>query len=626
MKAVNSGGKDREVEPKVTRRGIKMRGAIAGVAAVSALTLGGGLIAPPQQAHAAGLDDVTNWLNGKGGLDGDPYHQVLDAIVNKAGAKLASEWRTELCASGATATNGQGGTADCSQSTGTGIAVVLPSHIEGVPDTVWNNTIDKINNDNTLFGWLGVNKLIRQIITDLGGSTAQPPIAQGTAKVIGDGFQFALASTGGKATAISYLPFSVATAGASGGRTSFAIAVIGMANAWNTDSVPIKIVGIDTGLAIPGVKRLDCLGAVTAAYAEGVGGCANILGTLDGRVLTGGKIPEVQAAVTNPFALLEILSDPSSVLTKLVTGILNGSSLQDLLTADIGRLTIGGDRNGAKILGQQLPNLVAFTSDYGLINPITVSWLGQNLTIFPRTGEINHKSTPNYLALPQLSGTFDPSQLMPGVTGLSLDNLNFGLFNLFANGNSNPLGGLLGTNNATALAAPSSANLDSNSALRAATTETLTNNVQAATTPSGTESRSVPEGTAALPRLKNLPSVSAPGIQHSAPSASDTAGTQHSFVPSRPSFLDGHTQSNTPANPAPNLAPAPAPSLGTPPNLGGSLNSGPAQPAPAPAPAAPASPFTGPAGGGSAPTTGGSPAVSSPTGGSPSAGAPTTGQ
>ncbi|GED98685.1 hypothetical protein [Gordonia crocea] len=222
---------------------------------------------------------------------------------------------------------------------------------------------------------------------------------------------------------------------------------MGIANAWNTEKITTSLLGVTTPISIPGIKRLDCLGVVAGAYAEGVGACGNVLGTLDGRVLTGDRsIPEFQAGLTNPLAMLEILSDPSGTMGDLVTGLLTGAPLQDLLTSDFVRLTVGGDRDGAKIGSLQLPNLVALTSHYGLINPIKINWLGQTLTIFP-TAKINGKTTPNYVALPQLTGSFDASQLTPSFSGLSFDNINLGLLDLFSG--SNPLSGLLGGTSTT---------------------------------------------------------------------------------------------------------------------------------------------------------------------------------
>jgi len=247
-------------------------------------------------------------------------------------------------------------------------------------------------------------------------------MASGVAKVIGSGYQFALATGGGEATAISYLPYSLATAGASDGRKSVAFALLGIANAWNTSEVPIYLGGFDTGLAIPGIQRLDCLGAVTAAYAEGVGACANILGTLDGRVLTGDRsIPELQAALTNPFALLDVFNDTDGVLGRVVEGLLTNQPLQDILTADVARLTVGGDRTGA----WGLPNLVALTSTYGFQQPIVITVAGQQVTLFPnfKTGDVNGNNGPNYLALPY--GNLQTPNTNFGISGLDSFTLPF---------------------------------------------------------------------------------------------------------------------------------------------------------------------------------------------------------
>ncbi|NNG98868.1 hypothetical protein [Gordonia araii] len=285
-----------------------------------------------------------------------------------------------------------GGTADCSQSSGTGIAVVVPDPVYVLPLDIW--------------------------------PLPSRPLPSGTAKVIGSGIQFALASTGGKATAISYLPLSLATAGASGGRTSTSFALLGIANAWNTDPISVGVTPVLGALPlIPAIQRLDCLGAVTAAYAEGLGACGNLLGTFDGRILTGDRsIPELQAAITNPFALLDVFTDTDGVLERVIGGLLTGQSLQDIFTADIARLTVGGDRTGQ----YGLPNLVALTSTYGFQEPITIDWLGQKVVLFPtfKDGDVNGNKGPNYLALPHvIPGT--PTLNLPTVTGLNSFTLPF---------------------------------------------------------------------------------------------------------------------------------------------------------------------------------------------------------
>ncbi len=366
---------DRPIEPKPHRQSPRWVAAMAAIVATMAMTFA---VAGGQgQARAAGLDP--------GSGSGAGLADIVNSIANGVLQPVADQWRIDMCASGAT---GPGGKADCSMSTNVGIAMVVPGTIELVPKVPYD---------------------IAQALLHL----PDAPVAEGSARVIGDGVKFALASTGGKATAIAFLPISLATAGASGGRTSVAFAIVGVANAWNTDEIGTSLLGDTSPLgiplvSIPAIKRLDCYGVVAAAYAEGVGACGNLLGTLDGRIVqtNDSPLPQLQLGLTDPTS---VLTDPATILTGVLQSLLASPS-NDLipftLSKDFGRLTLGGK------------DLLAFTSDYGFSGPVSVGWLGQKLTFLDKTTHINGKDRINYLGLP----TFTPGtptgigDLIPSVT------------------------------------------------------------------------------------------------------------------------------------------------------------------------------------------------------------------
>ncbi|GAB17749.1 hypothetical protein GOEFS_038_00160 [Gordonia effusa NBRC 100432] len=343
---------------------------------MATLTVSVALVGGQGQARAAVLDP--------GNSSGASLSDLINNIANGALQPIADQWRIQMCSSG-----GSTGGANCSQSTNIGIAMVVPGTIELVPRLPYG-----IAQAATLFpiDLLG-------IIPDL----PDAPEASGSATVIGDGVKFALASTGGKATAIALLPLSVATAGASGGRTAIAFAVLGIANAWTTDEIKTSILSIETPISIPAIERVDCFGVLTAAYAENVGACANVLGTFDAKLDL--KKNQLQFGLTNPAGLAD---DPTSIFTELITTLLttgNLPALSTLLTEDFARLYLGGDE------------LLGLTSDYGFSEPVTVSWLGQKVTLFPKMTAANGEQRPNYLGLPTLTtGAFDPTQVLATIT------------------------------------------------------------------------------------------------------------------------------------------------------------------------------------------------------------------
>ncbi|GAC67849.1 hypothetical protein [Gordonia soli] len=378
--------RSRKSDRRRKRKQARFRAA-AGVASVAAVAaIGAGQVVGQGQAHAALLDDVNKVkalnLNPAAGLG-----NVVGNIVNNAATQgLLSQWRINACGTG-----GQNGGADCTGSTGTGVAVVMPGTLDLVPVVVY----DPVKN--------AYNTVLVQGLLSILGLDGKIPDAQlpvGSAKVIGSGFQFAYASTGGSATAISYLPISLATAGASGGRTAYAFALVGIANAWTTDDVPVTILGANTGLEIPGVKSVGCYGGLTAGYAEGVGACANIAGTLDFRLDQRPQLHEVQLGLTDPTA---VLVDPASVFGSVITQLLNGQPLS--LSKDFVRLTVGGDQ------------FLSLTSDYGTQDPITVDWLGARVTLNPET-VVNGVSKPNHLGVPtiQLGGFDGVHDLLPVIS------------------------------------------------------------------------------------------------------------------------------------------------------------------------------------------------------------------
>ena len=340
-----------EKQDRRRKRKAGQRAAAGAVAVAAATTLSFGQTVGAGHADAGVADDIVN------------------SIVDGAGT-VAGVWNIDVCATGETK-----GNANCDAATKLGVAVVLPDEISVIPSG--NNT------------------------------------AHGSAVVKGSGYEFALAGREGKATAIAYLPVSLATAGATDGRTAWSFAVLGMANAWTTDATDVTAWHDGPRLtSVPGVKSVGCYGGLTAGYAEGVGACSNVLGTFDFRYseldetkhnLT---IPEVQFALTDPTA---VLSDPAGVFADVISDLLQGRT--PTLSKDFTRLTVGGDRTDA----YGLPVLLTLTSDYGTQAPIVVHWLGSSVTFNP-TVTVNGKVKPNHLGLPVITlGDVDTAQLLPTV-------------------------------------------------------------------------------------------------------------------------------------------------------------------------------------------------------------------
>ncbi len=417
----------------------------AGAAALATVAaVGAGQVISPEPAVAVTIPGV-------GEID-NPVGQLGELIAgianNEATQEALKAFRIELCAGGGTS-----GGADCSKSTGTGIAVILPTRIELVPrvddgddtDVLYNETQDYLNNPPTepvrddfpdgvagdaafaaAYGQYLIALGVQQTAVagagaiGIGVPIPDAPLTEGSAKVIGSGFQFALASGGGKATAISYLPVSLATAGASDGRTAISFAVVGMANAWTTSEIPVTVLGSSEILgiqlpSIPAIQQVSCYGGITGAYAEGVGACANVAGTFDFRLDLLKDSPEVQFGLTDPSA---ILVDPAGVFAQVITQILNGEPIS--LSKDFARLSAGGDYD---LLGG---NFVRFTSDYGTQAPIVINWLGQELTLNPMV-TVNGQERPNHLGAPVLVfDTLDTGEIVP-VIGVPEIEFPFGI-------------------------------------------------------------------------------------------------------------------------------------------------------------------------------------------------------
>lgn len=404
-----------KVARRENRKQRRQHRAIAGAAALATVAaIGAGQVAEPTAAEAAILpgipseiDDLRDWS--KGFDSGNPLGSLVTTIGNGALADIAEQWRIQSCMSG-----GVRDGADCSQSStelgGIGLAVVLPDRIEVVPVAIYDPVKGVFD---TLSGSV-LGDIIRWLGIDLPPTMTDGPATEGSATVAGNGFQFALAYRGGDATATSYLPLSIATAGASDGRTARSFALIGMAHAWNTGPLDVTVLG-ETITTIPGVQGVGCYGGLTGAYADGVGACANVLGTFDFRWQQPNG--ELQFALTDPTALI---ADPggvlgglgADVLEGLLAGVLSGSGIDFdgdwmSLSKDFARLSIGGDYDLFS------GNFLRLTSDYGFTAPITVDWLGSTVTFRPLV-EVNGELRPNRLGLPVIEfGQLDTGELVP---------------------------------------------------------------------------------------------------------------------------------------------------------------------------------------------------------------------
>lgn len=404
-----------KVARRENRKQRRQHRAIAGAAALATVAaIGTGQVAEPAVAEASPITDAINSFTNLQNMYGNnPLGTVLADLSNDDLAEIVRAWRIELCASGAS-----NGGADCSESSTDmgcfGVTIVMPGSLELVPVGVYGTVKDAYA---VIPSWVkdGANLILVPLFgSGLPDSIADEPTTENSSTVRGNGFQFAMAYRGGDATAISYLPISLATAGASDGRAAFSFALIGTAHAWNTDPLDVTVLGNEVG-QIPGVKGVGCYGGLTAAHAEGVGACANVAGTFDFRWKeTNG---EIQFGLTDPTALL---ADPGGVLggvggevlSGLVSALLGGEDIDFdsewfALSKDFARLSIGGDYDLFS------GNFLRLTSDYGFTAPITVDWLGSTVTFRPLV-EVNGELRPNRLGLPVIEfGQLDTGELVP---------------------------------------------------------------------------------------------------------------------------------------------------------------------------------------------------------------------
>ncbi|MGV9712574.1 hypothetical protein ACWDTI_18160 [Gordonia sp. NPDC003424] len=361
------------------------------------------------QAFRDSVSEIQKAMNGAGTFD---LNDVITQVINGAGAQLADEFRIEIAGPG-----GANGGADGTQSTGTGIAIVSPGTIDVIPASSYKT----IGDFYTILqkGWnLSASALGRDPLPDL----RQPAQADGTATISGDAYHVAFATTGGNAFAHSSSN-GLATAGASDGRTAYALSIGGMAHAWNTDPVGATILGnspssyptgslggigitIPDPTVLPGVKQVDAVGGISFAYAQDVGAAFNLGGVFDSSVSV---YPDrsLQLALTDPTAAI---FNPQDVLGTVVSDILAGKS--PALTRDFVRFSTDAKTT------------LALTSGYGFSDSIKVHWLGSTFTFAPLV-EVNGQLRPNYLALPQVSSSGE-FHLLPTFEIPSFD-LPFGL-------------------------------------------------------------------------------------------------------------------------------------------------------------------------------------------------------
>lgn len=418
----NGTQRSEKVARRADRKQKRQHRVVAGAAALATVAaIGAGQAMEPAAAEALSLWPTPTTGSGlanqikdlKNEYGTNPLGDLFADINNEALAELVEAWRIELCASG----GGNGG-ADCSDSStdlgGFGVAVVLPDSLELVPVGVYGSFKELYDG---IPQWIkdAANVILVPIFqTELPFEITPEPDTTGSATVKGNGFQFALAYRDGDATAVSYLPLSIATAGASDGRSAFAFAVIGSAHAWNTGDLDVTVLGKPLA-TIPGITGVGCYGGLTAGYADGVGACANVAGTFDFRYQQPNG--EVQFALTDPTALL---ADPTGVLggagleilSGLASALLGGEGVDFdgdwfSLSKDFARLSVGGDH------GLLSGNFLRLTSDYGFTGPITVDWLGSTVTFRPLV-EVNGELRPNRLGRPVISfGQLDTGEIVP---------------------------------------------------------------------------------------------------------------------------------------------------------------------------------------------------------------------
>ncbi|MFT4201059.1 hypothetical protein [Gordonia sp. (in: high G+C Gram-positive bacteria)] len=238
----------------------------------------------------------------------------------------------------------------------------------------------------------------------------------------------------GSTTSIAVLPLSVAAALAGPNASASALSVVGLALA--TTDINVKIPGTDLpviGDIIGGIiggdtisvptGQLVCAGGLAVATSSTEGACMNVVGLV--LADQNSNTDEFALALVNPLGVFDVLTDPGGAVTKFASQLLSGDSraIQNMLTPDIARLSFSpGKREGS----YGLPNVLSLTSAYGLVSPIKVSWLGQEVTIFPKTpnpgNPVVQDKRPNYIAFPNVKlGDLNTSQLLPSISGLSFN-------------------------------------------------------------------------------------------------------------------------------------------------------------------------------------------------------------
>ncbi|WP_348534461.1 hypothetical protein [Gordonia sp. SMJS1] len=211
-----------KVARRENRKQRRQHRAIAGAAALATVAaIGTGQVAEPAVAEASPITDAINSFTNLQNMYGNnPLGTVLADLSNDDLAEIVRAWRIELCASGAS-----NGGADCSESStdmgGFGVTIVMPGSLELVPVGVYGTVKDAYA---VIPSWVkdGANLILVPLFgSGLPDSIADEPTTENSSTVRGNGFQFAMAYRGGDATAISYLPISLATAGASDAEPRF---------------------------------------------------------------------------------------------------------------------------------------------------------------------------------------------------------------------------------------------------------------------------------------------------------------------------------------------------------------------------------------------------------------------
>lgn len=354
----------------------------------------------------------------------------------------------------------------------------------------------------------GPNYLVDELAELL---NVNPSVIKGLLNTLGIDF--------GHETAIAILPGLALAIPLGEDSSAAALSILGIAaatdgvtklvdGAWNVALIPGgPTVGQLLGLA--GIDREDlpddttfCLGVFAAANSGTAGSCLNVLATFDARYnkLDG----EVQLGLTNPLSVITLLTEPERLLTALAN-VITGDPIY--LTKDFARLALNGPEN------------LALTSDYGYELPVTISWLGSQLVLFPGTAKtqgVNGPSFVNYLSIPQVNFAA-PTNLSQIIPTLNVPAFNVvDLFTIPAFNTADWLAAIAGATNtstsstlaASTLAAPTSG---SESVSRVAATDS-TGDSGAADGPSSVDDDSTPAPAVSVPTTQT-PAIQTPATQ-----------------------------------------------------------------------------------------------------------------